>query len=202
MFVQVIQGAVDDPGQARAAFDKWMHDLAPTARGWLGSTGGVTAEGELIAFARFESEDAARANSDRHEQGEWWASTAQIFTGDATFTNSSNATVDLTGDPNNAGFIQVIQGRTSDPKRALEMISDDSIDWATYRPDILGTLYLGHDDGAYTMAIYFSSEAEARENEKKDVPPELQEVMKEMDQLEVGTPTYFDITDPWLYSPA
>lgn len=201
MFVQVIQGAVGDRAQAKAAFDKWMLDLAPTARGWLGSTGGVTADGQLIALARFESEDAARANSDRHEQGDWWATTSHVFTEDAIFTNSSNATVDLTGDPNNAGFIQVIQGRTSDPQRALEMISDDSIDWASYRPDILGTLYLGHADGAYTMSIYFRSEQEARENEKKDVPPELQAMMKEMDALEVGEPRFFDITDPWLYSP-
>jgi len=201
MFVQVIQGAVRDSAEARAAFDAWMTDLAPTADGWLGSTGGVTPDGQLIALARFESEDAARANSDRHEQGAWWAATAQIFSEDATFTNSSNATVDLSGDPNNAGFIQVIQGRTSDPKRALELIGDDSIDWATYRPDILGTLYLGHSDGAYTMAIYFSSEAEARANETKDVPPELQAMMKEMDALEIGEPQYFDITEPWLYSP-
>ena len=163
MFVQVIQGAVSDAAEAKAAFDTWMQDLAPTADGWLGSTGGVTADGQLIALARFESEDAARANSDRHEQGEWWAATSQIFSEDATFTNSSNATVDLSGDPNNAGFIQVIQGRTSDPNAPCEMISDDSIDWATYRPDILGTLYLGHTDGAYTMAIYFRSEAEARD---------------------------------------
>lgn len=202
MFVQVIQGPVGDAAQIRAAFDQWVTELAPTARGWLGSTGGVTADGHLIALARFDSEDAARANSDRHEQGLWWASTAQLFTDDATFTNSSNASVDLTGDPNNAGFIQVIQGRTSDPKRALELISDDSIDWAVYRPDILGTLYLGHADGAYTMAIYFSSEQAARENEQKDPPQELQAMMKEMDTIEVGTPTFFDVTDPWLYSPS
>jgi len=202
MFVQVIQGAVTDAADAKAAFDTWMRDLGPTADGWLGSTGGVTADGQLIALARFESEDAARANSDRHEQSEWWVATSKIFSEDATFTNSSNATVDLTGDPNNAGFIQVIQGRTGDPERALELISDDSIDWAAYRPDILGTLYLGHTDGAYTMAIYFSSEADARANESKDIPPELQAMMKEMDALEVGEPRYFDITDPWLYSPS
>ena len=100
----------------------------------------------------------------------WWASTAELFVEDATFSNSSNASVDLSGDPNHAGFIQVIQGRTSDPKRALELITDDSVDWADYRPDILGTLYLGHADGAYTMAIYFRSEAEARDNETKEPP--------------------------------
>lgn len=201
MFVQVIQGAVADAATTKTAFDTWVEDLAPTAHGWLGSTGGVTADGQLIALARFESEAAARANSDRHEQSMWWVSTSQLFVEDATFSNSSNASVDLSGDPNNAGFIQVIQGRTKDPQRTLELIGDDSVDWTSYRPDILGTLYLGHTDGAYTMAIYFRSEAEARESEQRDVPPELQTMMKEMNALEVGEPTFFDITDPWLYSP-
>lgn len=201
MFVQVIQGHVADPLRTKAAFDTWVEDLAPSAPGWLGSTGGVTADGELFALARFESEAAARANSDRYEQSMWWASTSELFTEDARFTNSSNATVDLSGDPNNAGFIQVIQGRTRDPKRALELIADDSVDWSTFRPDILGTLYLGHTDGAYTMAIYFRSEEQAREREQAEVPQELQAIMKEMEALEIGEPTYYDITDPWLYSP-
>ena len=38
--------------------------------------------------ARFESEEAAQANSDRPEQGAWWAETAKVFDGEATFRNS------------------------------------------------------------------------------------------------------------------
>lgn len=115
MLVQLIQGQVTDAGQARAALDRWAQDLAPGASGWLGSTAGVTEDGRFIALARFESEEAAQRNSDRPEQGKWWAETAKLFTEVATFTDSIGVRIDLTGDPDKAGFVQVMQGRGSDP---------------------------------------------------------------------------------------
>jgi predicted RNA polymerase sigma factor len=77
VFVQVIQGQVSDAGQVRAALDRWARELAPGATGWLGSTAGVTQDGRFIALARFESEEAARRNSDRPEQDQWWTETAK-----------------------------------------------------------------------------------------------------------------------------
>ncbi|HZC25534.1 MAG TPA: hypothetical protein VE287_00840, partial [Actinopolymorphaceae bacterium] len=68
MFVQVMQGHVDDPAALKAAVDRWMTDLAPTATGWLGSTAGVAKDGTAVAMVRFESAAAARANSERPEQ--------------------------------------------------------------------------------------------------------------------------------------
>ena len=118
MFVQVIQGQVSDAGQARAALDRWVQELAPGAIGWLGSTAGVTEDGRFIELARFESEEAARRNSERPEQDQWWTETSKLFTGEATFRDSSDVTVDVNGDPDNARFVQVMQGRGSDPDRA------------------------------------------------------------------------------------
>jgi hypothetical protein len=201
VFVQVIQGRVSDKAQARAAMDRWMQELAPGATGWLGSTAGVTEDGKFIALARFEDEAAARRNSDRPEQDRWWSETAQLFDGEATFQDSSDVVVDVQGDPDQAGFVQVIQGRTSDPGRARELMSDDSDTWATFRPDIVGSVGASHEGGGYTMALYFTSEAEAREGEKRETPPELQAQMEEMDKLEVGQPTFFDLKEPWLYAP-
>ena len=74
--------------------------------------------------------------------------------------------------------------------------------WAEFRPDILGSLLLSHDDGEYVMAIYFTSEAEAREGEQKEPPAELAAEMEEMGALEVGHVTFFDLRDPWLLSPS
>ena len=51
------------------------------------------------------------------------------------------------------------------------------------------------------MAIYFTSEKEAREGERKEPPPELQAQMEEMAALSVGEPEFFDLKQPWLYSP-
>ena len=202
MFVQVIQGRVADPAQMKAAMDRWGRDLAPGAIGFLGSTAGVTDDGRFIALARFESADAARRNSERPEQDQWWSETAKLFEGEVTFRDSSDVTVDLTGDPDKAGFVQVMQGRGTDPDRARELMTQDADKWAAFRPDVLGSVVAGHEGGAYTMAIYFTSEAEAREGERKEPPPELAAQMEEMNKLSVGEPEFFDLKQPWLQSPA
>jgi hypothetical protein len=201
VFVQVIQGQVDDAAKVRAAMDRWAQELAPGASGWLGSTAGVTEDGRFIALARFESEEAARRNSDRAEQDRWWSETSQLFTGQASFRDSNDVTVDLAGEPDDAGFVQVMQGQGSDPDRARELMAEDSEEWAAFRPDVIGSVAVGHEGGAYTMAMYFTSEAEAREGERKEPPPELKAQMEEMAALNVGEPEFFDLKDPWLYSP-
>jgi hypothetical protein len=202
MFVQVIQGMVSDRDEMRAAMDRWAEELAPGAIGWLGSTGGITDDGRLIAVARFESEDAARRNSDRPEQDAWWTQTAKLFTTEPTFQDSTEVDVDMAGDPDQAGFVQVIQGRSSDPARARELMGQDSETWAAFRPEILGSLGIGHQGGDYTAVLYFTSEAAAREGERKEPPAELKAQMDEMGKLEVGEPTFLDLRDPWMHSPA
>jgi hypothetical protein len=201
MFVQVIQGKVADPQRARAALDRWVRELAPGAEGWLGTTAGVTEDGRFIAAARFSSEEAARRNSDRPEQDRWWSETSRLFDGEPTFRDSSDVVVDTAGDPDTAGFVQVMQGRSSDPERARQMMAEDSTDWSSFRPDILGSVAVGHEGGAWTMVMYFTSEAEAREGERKEPPPELKAQMEEMDALSVAPPEFFDLKQPWLYSP-
>ena len=202
MFVQVISGKVTDAAAMKDAIDTWQRDLAPTASGWLGSTGGVTDDGRFIGLVRFASEEDAQRNSDRPEQGAWWSGVEKLLDGEATFSNSTDVTVDQVGDPDSAGFVQVMRGRTTDPERAKELMSGDQPDFASFRPDILGSLSVGHDGDAWTMAIYFTSEEAAREGEKKEPPPEIQEMMAEMDKLSAGEPEFFDLKDPWLNSPS
>ncbi|MFC7625805.1 hypothetical protein [Microlunatus sp. GCM10028923] len=201
MFIQVFQGQVSDAARMRTQFDKWVTEVAPGSVGWLGSTAGVTDDGRFIALARFESEEAAQQNSDRPEQSAWWDETASVFTGEPTFQNSTTVDNDLAGDPGTAGFVQVMQGRSSDPDRVRELMASDSTDWRDYRPEILGTVSIGHDDGAWTMAIYFTTEEAAREGERKEPPPELATMMKELDSLSLGEQVFFDLRTPWLDAP-
>ena len=201
MFIQVIQGRTSDAEQLRAAIDGWVRELAPGAPGWLGSTSGVTQDGRFIALVRFESEEAASRNSDRPEQDRWWSNTAKLFDGAVTFRDSSDVTLDLPGDPDRTGFVQIMQGHGTDPDRVRELMSQDADKWAEFRPDVLGTVAVGFEGGAYTMAIYFTSEADAREGERKELPAELAAQMEEMNRLSVGEPEFFDLTQPWLYSP-
>ncbi|MBA2558835.1 MAG: hypothetical protein H0V07_02935 [Propionibacteriales bacterium] len=202
MFVQVIQGQVSDAAQVRAQLDSWVAEVAPGAVGWLGSTSGVTADGQAIALVRFESEEAARQNSDRPEQTAWWEEMAALFTDEPVFHNSTSVEVDTPGDPSQAGFVQVMQGRSSDPDRARELMANDPTDWQAFRPDILGSVSVGHDGDSWTMALYFTSEEAAREGEQKEPPLEMQKMMKEIDALSIGEPAFFDLRDPWLHAPS
>ena len=201
MFVQVIRGRVAGPEQVHAALDRWSERLAAGALGWLGTTAGVTGDGRFVALARFESQQAARRNSDRPEQGRWWAETSRLFTGEVTFRDSSEVTVDVHGDPDQAGFVQVMQGRASDPDRARELMAQDPGEWAAFRPDVIGSVAVGHEAGTFTLAFYFTSEQAAREGERKEPPAGLKAQMEELNRLNIGEPEFLDLTQPWLYSP-
>jgi hypothetical protein len=179
--------------------DRWLRDLSPGSIGWLGSTAGATQDGRFIALARFDSEEAAQRNSTRPEQDAWWADTSGLLD-EVTFHNSTRADADLAGDPDRAGFVQVIQGRNSDAARARELMAADPELWARYRPDVLGTLTVEYDDGGFTTAIYFTNEEEARAGERKEMPSEIQAQMAEMQKLSVGEPEFFDLKQPWLYA--
>jgi hypothetical protein len=198
MFVQVIQGKVSDPAKVQAAVDRWQEDVRPGAIGYLGSTGGITDNGDLIVVARFESEELARQNGDRPEQDAWWRQMEGLFTDAPTFKESNDVILDTPGDPDQAGFVQVMQGQTTDPDRARELMNDDSFDFRSFRPDILGTVNIGHEGGDWTMVAYFTSEEAARAGEQKEMPPELQAMMEELNKLSVGEPKYYDLKDPWL----
>ena len=202
MFVQVIQGRVSDPAAVKAHVDKWLAELAPGATGWLGTTGGATDDGQSVAVVRFESEEAAQANSDRPEQGAWFEEMAALYDGEPTFHNSTSVEVDAVGDPGQATFVQVMQGRTSNPDRAAELMAMNPDEMAAARPDVLGSLFLTHEDDGWTMAIYFTSEAEAREGEQKEMPQEMAAIMEELNSLSLGETSYFDLKDPWLHAPA
>jgi hypothetical protein len=201
MFVQVIKGKVNEASAVRAALESWESELAPGAAGWLGSTTGVTDDGTMIAVARFDTEENARRNSDRPEQGRWWAETEGLFDGEVTFEDSTDVDDYVIGDPNTAGFVQVMQGRVSDVARARELMQGLPDDFQQLRPDILAILRLDHQDGRWTSVAYFTSEAEARKGESQDPPPDFVEAMKEMGSLSIGETTYYDLRQVWFQSP-
>jgi len=199
MFVQVIQGRVRDAEQLRVRMDRWIADLSPNAEGWVGSTTGVTADGIGIALARFESADAARRNSERPEQGQWWAGTQSLFDGDVTFHDCSDVQPFAGGGSDDAGFVQVIQGRYTDLEKGPELMRRSEEPLRELRPDVIGGLLCLHGDGGFTQAVYFTSEAEARANERTQPPPDVQAMFEEEAAITTDL-AYFDLTDPWLYS--
>jgi hypothetical protein len=201
MFIQVVEGRVSDAGRLRAAMDEWLEGLAPGADGWLGSTAGVTDDGRFVALVRFESQDAARRNSDRPEQDQWWTETAKLLTGDVTFHDCRESVSFGRGGSDDAGFVQVIQGRVRDVERMRALNEQAESAWGDFRPDVIGGIVALHGDGGFTNAVYFTSEEEARAGEGAEPPVELKALMEEEQSLYEGDLRFFDLRVPWLSSP-
>lgn len=201
MFVQVIQGTAADPQALRQRLDEWTERLAPDAVGWLGTTAGVTGDGRFVAMARFESADAARRNSERPEQARWWGETVDVLDGEPSVHDCDDVMLMGTGGTDDAGFVQMMQGRVTDVERMRAIGEEFENAGGDFRQDVLGGLVALHGDGGYTNAIYFSSEAEARKGEQQQPPAELEALMEEERELHEGEVDFFDLTDPWLSSP-
>jgi hypothetical protein len=198
MFIQVIQGRTTDAAGLRRQFDRWDQELGAGAKGYLGTTGGVAEDGTAIFLARFESEDAARANSERPEQGGWWNETAKYFDGEVTFRDCREVDTTLAGGSDDAGFVQVMQGRARDRDRLRQLEAEFLPKMTEQRPDVIGSVR-GWDGDVFTEAIYFTSEADARKGEAAmagQTDPSFDEYTSLVEDL-----TFIDLKEPWLRTP-
>src|SRR2546425_861682 len=199
MFMQVISGAVADPEGLRRQFDRWASELRGGAAGWLGSTEGLTDDGRFVACVRFESAEAARANSERPEQGVWWADTEKALAGPAHFHDCNTVDVYLGGGADTAGFVQVIQGGPVDRDRLRQIEQGFEGIARQYRPDIMGWVMAWHQDDRFTEVVYFTSEAAAREGETKEPPEDRKHLLDDWRRV-AGQLVFFDLGHPWLRS--
>jgi hypothetical protein len=193
MFVQVMKGKVADADLLARQMDAWRADVKPKAIGFLGSTSGVTPDGTAIVVARFESQAAAQANSERPEQGAWWAATAPAFDGDVSFTDCPEVDLMFDGGSNNAGFVQILEGRAVDPaalRSAGEAMSDAL---HAMRPDILGGVVGWHGDRQFVQAVYFTSQDDAR---KGEASAQDNENSAQWAAMMDGPMTFYDLNEP------
>jgi hypothetical protein len=199
MFVQVITAPVGDAEAIERAMDSWDEERRPQAKGFLGATSGISAQNTFVAVARFESEELARQNSDDPDQTAWWNELSKGFAGEATFHDCTEITISGGGGSDDAGFVQVIQGRATD-KQALQSMSKEFEDrMSEVRPDVLGSL-TAWDGDFYTDVIYFTNEAEARAGEAKPLPADMQAEMEKWQSSTEGA-QFHDLKDPKLVSP-
>lgn len=199
MFIQVIQGHCRDAEEMRRLGDEWVADLGPGAEGWLGGTYGITDAGEFVAVVRFDSREAAERNAARPEQGEWWKRMEALFDGPVTFHDCDDVTMFLGGGSDEAGFVQVIQGRLSDPERFHRFMSQPMDALAEARPEIMGGTVAIDADGWFTETIAFRSEAEARQGEQMEMPADRQQEFQE-EMAQVRDLSYLDLHHPWFSS--
>jgi hypothetical protein len=198
VYVQIIEGRAADTAGMRRLMERWMTELRPGATGFLGTTAGVAPDGTAIAVVRFESADAARANSDRAEQGAWWEEMEKCYDGAVEFTESDDTETFLGGGSDDAGFVQVMKSDDIDRAAVARLDAAFQRHAESWRPDLIGGLRVWTGDTAAYDVSYFTSEAAAREGESKPPPPELAELFGEFEALMANT-EFIDLTDPWIY---
>ena len=193
MFIQVFQGPCTRQDEVHALSDEWRRDLAPGAVGWLGGTFGFTDDDQLIGVVRFESREAAEANSARPEQGQWAERLRELMDGPIEFHDCDDVTLMMDGGSDQAGFVQIIRGRVDDPSRLKAMMADTTM-LHEMRPEVLGATLAFEPDGTFTETIAFTSEDEARMGEKSEPPAE---VLADLDWMRSGA-TFYDLHHPWF----
>jgi hypothetical protein len=198
MFIQIMQGRCSRQQELRALADSWREELGPTATGWLGGTYGFTDDGTFIGVVRFESREAAMANSNRPEQGAWAAKMMALMDGEVEFHDCDDVTLMMGGGSDDAQFVQVIRGRLEDPERAKALFSDTTM-LEENRPDILGATIAIESDGTFTETIAFTDEASARAGEQREMPDMPEDVRQTLDSMMQGA-SFYDLHHPWFES--
>jgi len=199
VFIQVIQGSCRDADALRRQTDLWHAEIGPAAEGWLGGTYGVTDDNRFIGVVRFESKEAAARNSARPEQGAWWATTQKSFDGEVTFHDCDEAMMFLDGGADDAGFVQVIQGRVADPERFRRFMDLPMDMLHEARPEIIGGSIAMEPDGHFTETVAFRSEEAAHDGESKQMPDEMRQAWEDEMAL-MQDVTYMDLRHPWFAS--
>jgi hypothetical protein len=197
MFIQVIHGMCTDETTLRRQMDRWREELAPGADGWLGGTYGMTEDGRFVGVVRFDSRESAERNSARPEQGAWWEETSRCFDGQATFHDCDDAIVMLDGGSDEAGFVQVIEGRLDDPQHFREWMSQPMDMLQGARPEIIGATIAIDEDGWFAETVSFRSEQAAREGEARPMPADVQEQW-DREMSHVRDMEFLDLHHPWF----
>lgn len=186
MFVQMVLGRVADAADVRRQWDRWATDLAPGTAGFVGATGGVTTDGRAVLVARFESEHAARVTGALADVPEL------LETADVTLHGGRGW--------ESARFVQVMRARVRDRRRFEAIEGELTPQFMQLRPDLLAAYRAWLPDGCVAAIDYFTSEAEARAGEQKEMPDVLGERFREWMSL-LDDVEWFDLADPWTATP-
>ena len=112
------------------------------------------------------------ANSARPEQGAWAEKMMGLMDGPVEFHDCDDVTLFMDGGSDEAGFVQVIQGKVDDPSRIKAMLADTTM-LHEMRPEIIGGTLAIEADGSFIETVAFRDEDSAREGEKMPPPPEV-----------------------------
>lgn len=197
MFIQVIRGQCTRPEDLQALTQDWVDTLSPGATGWLGSTHGVTDDNQFLGVVRFDSAAAAAASSGRPEQDAWASRMDEVLTSAVEYDDYDDVGLMLDGGSDDAGFVQIIRGRTDDVPRLKRMLDSANTMLRESRPEIIGSTTGYAPDGSWTETVYFTDEASARSAEQQPPPDDMR---RELEWAMQGA-SFHDLHRPWYHSP-
>ena len=109
------------------------------------------------------------------------------------FTETSDTELLFDGGSNDAGFVQIMKGKVKDAAAFRKWGKEHEGRLKEVRPDLIGGVDAWLPDGSFISTAYFTSEAEARKNEKAmGEDPMMAEYMSHM----AGEMQFLDISDP------
>lgn len=198
MFIQVIEGKAKDPEGMRRVLERRRDEAPAGAIGFLGATTVISPDGTVVTMARFEDEEKAMQNSARPETAAFAEELQKYAEGPPTYHNCTEVDTFRDGGSNDAGFVQIMIGTAVDKAKAQAAEKEAAPMLEKLRPDVIGGI-TAWDGDWYCQAIYFTSEAEAREGEKKfdTLSGEDQKKFQEM-MAASGEPRYIDGPNPIL----
>jgi hypothetical protein len=166
MFIQIIEGKTKDPDGFRRFLEERRPKAMQGAIGFLGATTAIAPDGTVVTMARFESADSAAKNAARPEQTDFFEELKKYLAGEPTFHESTEVDPFLGGGSDDAGFVQFMIGTATDKAKAKASEKELMPTLESMRPDVLGSI-TAWDGDWWCQAIYFTSEIDAREGEKK-----------------------------------
>ena len=195
MFIQMVQGACGQQDDMRMLVDDWCGEMADQP-GWLGGTYGFTDDDRFVGVVRWDSKAACDSYCAREGSAWWWAGACEVMDGDPEVHQSEDVTLMLQGGSDDAGFVQVMQGKVGDAELLRRLTSDQEMTAMLHqaRPDIIGSTLIIEDDGTFVETIAFTDEASARVAEKKDMPAEVSADM----ETAMRDVNYIDLHHPWF----
>lgn len=192
MFIQVIRARTTDAEGVMRQTHRWDTEIRPDVKGFLGSTSGVTDDGRQIAVVRFASREVAEANSSSDRQTAWWNEMSKYLQ-EVDFMDSTEVDTILGGGSDDARFVQVITGRTTDKAHVRELTSQLEATLRAVRPEVLGATTAWSGD-RFVEVVYFKDEESARTAEAREpeVSSEVRTLLDEWQSL-ITDVEYYDL---------
>ena len=193
MFVRVVRGHATSRATLETEWQRWASSAVNDGSGYLGATAGVADDDTFIAMIRFESR--ATADQAMGPASEWSDVLTQLR--NPVVRDSDRTDIWNKGGSDDAGFVQIRQGVSNDPERLRDLyVNQQPVRMGPYRPEVVGGLFAWHDDHAFTLSAYFTSQDDARRGEHlhefESFFDDINAVMQDL--------TYIDLHKPWLSS--